>query len=187
VPCQPAREGSERYASHRQSCHAAALTEPTRCYGRSARVWRSNVKPLVFATVIWLAGAGVASPQSSAVRIWLFTPVLPDAARPGLAARPLETTTRLAKALRGNPRVALVDNIDEANVIVQVGAAQRKTFGADGEKVTDNITLTVNGGQAHGVLQATARRARDAEADAVRQLLAWVQEHAAVLEAEGSQ
>jgi hypothetical protein len=144
------------------------------------------VKPLLLAIVIWLAGAGVAPAQSTAVRMWVFTPVLPVAAQPALAARPVEATTRLAKALRGIPRVALVDSIDQANVIVEVSAAQHRTYGADGEKVTDNVTLTVNAGQAHGVLQATARRAKDAEADALRQLLAWVQEHAPGLDAVGS-
>jgi hypothetical protein len=142
-------------------------------------VHRVCLQRLAVTILLSLAGAAAAS---AAPRLWLFTPVLSGRVSPEFAARPVEATTRLAAALRADSRVTLADSIDEADVIVEVGAVRRTSYTQDGEKQLEHVILTITAGKTRSVLQASAPRARDAEADAARQLLAWVHDHGDLLD-----
>src|SRR3954467_15459017 len=93
-----------------------------------------------------LDAAGAPSARTP-LRIWLFTPALPHLADSDIAARPIEATSRLAKALRADDRVLVVDAIDVADVIVEVGAVRRTVYGKDGARTLENVTLTINAGE----------------------------------------
>jgi xanthine/CO dehydrogenase XdhC/CoxF family maturation factor len=132
-------------------------------------------RSIAFAIVLWLAAAGM---STAAPRIWLFTPVLPPGTNPEFAARPIAVTTKLARALRADPRVTLADSIEQADVIVEVGAAPRRTYTDRGDKTVEIITLAISAGRTRTVLQARAQRSKDAESDALQQLLGWLHDHA---------
>jgi hypothetical protein len=119
--------------------------------------------------------AAFAATLALATRIWLFAPAVPAIPDHDVTGRSMAAIGRLAQLLRQDPkRVTLVDNPDEADVLVEVGAAHHVEYVKKDQKDIETVTLTVIQGTTRTKFEGSALRAKDAAARAEQQLLAWL-------------